>query len=94
MYNGLTDSAQSDVFCVLLQTVTIDQFQRFISANEDEAIVTEAEPSSVPQHSLNRCPFCNVEIVPNDKLSNRITDRVSSCVGGSRLGRGTVRIVI
>ena len=52
-----------------------------MSSNADEAVVTEAEPFSVPQHSLNRCPFCNVEIVPNDKLSNRITDRVSYCVG-------------
>ena len=72
--------------------MTIDQFQRFMSSNADEAVVTEAEPFSVPQHSLNRFPFCNVEIVPNDKLSNRITDRVSYCVGGWGLGRGTVHI--
>ena len=72
--------------------MTIDQFQRFMSSNADEAVVTEAEPFSVPQHSLNRCPFCNVEIVPNDKLSNRITDMVSYCVGGWGLGRGTVHI--
>ena len=72
--------------------MTIDQFQIFISFNEDEAVVTEAEPFSVPQHSFNICPFCNVEIAPNEKSSNRITDRVSYCVGGWGLGRGTVHI--
>ena len=77
---------------MLLQTVTIDQFQRFLSANEDESVVTEAEPSLVHEHSLNKCPFCNLEIAPNDKSSSRVTDRVSYCVGEG--GGGIVHIDI